>query len=88
MGIVLAFIVGYAVGARAGQEGYEDLTSSMRAVRDSEEFHGLLRAVRAHAGATLRELSVRLEGDQTLSARDFLDRMTMWIKPAPTSGAS
>ena len=56
MGIVLAFAVGYLVGANAGHEGYEEVIESLRAVRASDEFNGLLTALRSHASASLRQL--------------------------------
>ena len=43
VGILMAFAVGYAVGAEAGGEGYDELVASFKAVRDSEEFRGLHR---------------------------------------------
>jgi hypothetical protein len=77
MGIVLAFAVGYLVGANAGQEGYQDVVDSIRAVRDSEEFRDLLAALRSHAGATLRQLSDILEGaeDEALIPARLVDRV-------------
>jgi hypothetical protein len=56
VGIVLAFAVGYLVGANAGHEGYEEVVESLRAVRASDEFNGLLTALRSHASASLRQL--------------------------------
>ena len=49
MGILLAFAVGYVVGAQAGSEGYEEVVTSLKLVRDSEEFKALLSALRSHA---------------------------------------
>ncbi len=57
MGLMFAFAVGYAVGARAGEQGYQEVVDALRAVGESEEFRGLLAALRAHASATLQELS-------------------------------
>jgi hypothetical protein len=77
MGIVLAFAVGYMVGANAGQEGYQDVVDALRAVRESEEFHGLLSAVRGHASATFRQLSVLVDeaSDEQLIPTGILDRV-------------
>ncbi len=83
MGIVLAFAVGYFVGANAGQDGYRDVVDSLRAVRESEELHALLAAVRAHAGATFHQLGGLLEEGPAESfnpahllerVRDLVDR--------------
>ena len=86
----MAFIAGYTVGARAGQQGFDDLVASIRAVRDSQEFRGFLSALRSHASATLQDLSVKVaEGDDArLSAQDLLDRVRGWVAPNPTAGAS
>ena len=77
MGIVLAFAVGYAVGANAGQEGYQEVIDALRAVGRSEELHALGAALRSHAGATLRQLSVVIEGapDEPLDPGRLLDRV-------------
>lgn len=61
MGIVLAFAVGYFVGAKAGHEGYDDVVEAVRAIRDSSEFRDLLTVLRAHSGSVLRQLGDYLE---------------------------
>ena len=94
MGIVLAFAVGYVVGANAGQEGYRDVVDSARAVRDSEEFRAMLAALRSHAGATLRQLGDLLEEvpDEPFNPGRILDRvrdlMDRTGRPSPTAPAS
>ena len=77
MGIVLAFAVGYVVGANAGQAGYQDVIDSVRSIRDSEEFRGLLSALRGHASATLRQLSVLVdeEAEEPFNPSRLLDRV-------------
>ena len=77
MGILLAFAVGYVVGAQAGTEGYEEIVVSLKSVRDSEEFKGLLSAVRSHAGFALSEIAQRLttESQQPGPVQDVLDRV-------------
>jgi hypothetical protein len=77
MGIVLAFAFGYFVGANAGKEGYQDVVDAVHAVRDSEEFHGLVAALRSHAAATLKQLGALIEdsdGEPLVPAR-LLDRV-------------
>lgn len=92
MGILLAFAVGYVVGARSGAEGYREVVDSLKAVRDSEEFHAFLRAMRSHASFTLQDLGVRLGdgADQPLTMQDVLDRVRGFVQPAeaPRAGAS
>lgn len=90
MGIVLAFLAGYTVGARAGQQGYDELLASLRSVRDSEEFQGFVMALRSHASATLQDLSVRVGEDDGVrfGAQELFDRVREWAAPNPTAGAS
>ena len=61
MKVLLALVTGYFVGANAGSRDYDQLVESVRAIRDSEEFHDFLTALRAHASQTLRELADMLE---------------------------
>lgn len=77
MGIVLAFAVGYVVGANAGERGYQEVLDSLQAVLDSAEFHGLIGALRSHASATLRELSIRVadEPSETPSPTRLVERV-------------
>jgi hypothetical protein len=64
MGIVLAFAVGYVVGANAGQEGYQDVVDAVRSLRESDEFRALLSALRSHASAALRQVGDLVDQDQ------------------------
>jgi hypothetical protein len=61
MGILFAFAAGYAFGAKAGSQDFDDVVEALRAIRDSDEFHDLLRSLRAHAAHSLRELASMLE---------------------------
>jgi hypothetical protein len=72
--LLVAFLIGYAVGAKAGSRRFDDVVRAARAVRDSDEFRGLLGALRTHLGATMREIANLLEsedaeGDETLVER-------------------
>ena len=76
MGLILAFAVGYVVGARAGSAGLEEISESLSAVRESPEIKGVISAMRSHGSSTLRDLAERVdEGDNLLSARQLLDRL-------------
>lgn len=76
MGVLLAFAVGYTVGARAGAEGFDEIASSVKAIRESEEFGALLDALRSHAGYALKELSDLLNNrDAQLPVGDLLERV-------------
>jgi hypothetical protein len=82
MGILLAFAVGYAIGAKAGSENFEEVVDSLKAVRDSEEFASLIKALRSHAGHTLRELASVVDGTgsaSTGSTQDLVERVRKLI---------
>jgi hypothetical protein len=66
MGLVMAFAMGYVVGARGGNEGLDEVIRSLRAIRDSPEMKDLVEAVRAHVGYTLRELASRMDDGSSL----------------------
>jgi hypothetical protein len=85
----MAFAVGYAVGARAGNEGYDELVASFKAVRDSEEFRGLVTAMRSHAGHVLRELGARLatDADQPITVDEVIARVRNVVRPLPAEDA-
>jgi hypothetical protein len=63
MAAVVALVVGYVIGARAGSKDLDQVARSLRAVRDSEEFADLVSAVRSHAAHTLRELATMVDGE-------------------------
>ncbi len=74
MGTLFGFAVGYLLGTKAGSEGYEELVSSVKAIRDSEEFRSFLDVVRDHAQHSLRQLSEWAGGDGALPNIDELLR--------------
>jgi hypothetical protein len=61
MQILLSFLIGYFVGAKAGSEQFDEVVESARAVAESDEFHSLLLTLRTHAAATLHSLGDLLE---------------------------
>jgi hypothetical protein len=77
MKVLFALVAGYFVGASAGSRDYDQLLDSVRAIRDSEEFHDFLDALRAHASATLHELADMLErgGPESVTASDLVERV-------------
>src|SRR5687768_8288991 len=62
MGYFFAMVIGYFIGARAGSKDLDQLSESVRALRESEEFGDLVAAARSHAGHTLRELAGLVDG--------------------------
>jgi hypothetical protein len=75
VGLILAFAAGYFVGARGGNEGFEEVVAAARAVGESQEVEDLLRALRSHAGHALQELGKRLgsEADEPLTISAILE---------------
>lgn len=62
MGYLIAMVVGYVVGVRAGRRERGRLPESVRALRRPDELGDLVAAARSHAGHTLRELAGVVEG--------------------------
>jgi hypothetical protein len=60
MGTLFGFAVGYVIGARAGNEGFDDLLRAMAAIRRSDEYQGFMTSLREHLRHTLREVNARL----------------------------
>jgi len=60
MGTLFGFAVGYVIGARAGNEGFDDLLRALTAIRSSEEYQGFMSSLRSHLRHTLREVNNRL----------------------------
>jgi hypothetical protein len=90
VGLIMAFAVGYFVGARGGNEGYDEVISAIRAVAKSEEAEDLVRALRSHASQTLQELGRRISSDvdEPLSMSSILDRTRHLIQKRATETAS
>lgn len=90
MEILVAFAVGYFVGARAGSEGFDDVVNSFHAVRESDEFKGLVAALRSHASHTLVELSSIIGGDTKVpikSVNDVVSRVRSLVGSRLDPGA-
>ena len=75
MGTLFGFAVGYILGARAGENGYDEVVRSVRAIRQSEEFRGFVSAMKEHGRHIVREVSGRVTGDQLVMADEFGDGM-------------
>jgi hypothetical protein len=61
VGLVLAFIAGYVIGARDGSDALDEVIDAAKAVAGSQEFEDLVRALRAHAGHVLQEVGRRID---------------------------
>jgi hypothetical protein len=70
MKLLAVLAVGYVLGARTAGDDLDDVWQSLRAIRDSEEFHDLLTSARSHASHTLRELAAMVDRDPLGSDSD------------------
>jgi hypothetical protein len=74
MDSVVIFLAGYSLGAKAGAKGYAEFVRSVKAVKESEEFRAMLRALRSHVAHTLREAAELLGGTEPVAMGDVLQR--------------
>lgn len=74
MGTLFGFAVGYIVGARAGNEGFDDVVEALRTIRESEEFRALLEITRSHLRGTVANVGGWLASAQTTSAEEMFAR--------------
>ena len=84
MGLLLVFAAGYVMGARAGGESLDEVIDAVQAIRESDEFHDLVSALRTHAADSLRGLATILESgheptDGRTTPSDLLDRVKLIV---------
>ena len=84
MGLLLVFAAGYVMGARAGGESLDEVIDAAQAIRESEEFHDLVSALRSHAADSLRGLATVMENGREPSRghttpSDLLDRVKLIV---------
>jgi hypothetical protein len=76
--------VGYVIGAKTGSKDLDQLTRSLKALADTDEFADVVSALRSHVGHTLRELASVVDGHPTGSAAgdeagDLVDRVRQLV---------
>jgi hypothetical protein len=84
MGFLLVFAAGYVMGARAGEESLDEVIDAVHAIRESDEFHDLVSALRTHAADSLRGLATMMENgrepsDGRTTPNDLLDRVKLIV---------
>jgi hypothetical protein len=84
MGLVLVFAAGYVMGSRAGGESLDEVIDAVHAIRESDEFHDFVKALRTHAAHSLRGLATMLEKDREASVvrgtpNDLLERVRVIV---------
>ena len=57
------FVAGWALGAKAGNQGFDDVVDTGKAIFNSKEFHDFVGVLRSHVGYSLRELGDLVTGD-------------------------
>jgi hypothetical protein len=90
MGLIMAFVAGYIVGGRGGNEGLDEVSDALKAVADSQEVKDLLIALRSHASHVLQELGRRLEPEsaEPISMMTILERARTLVQRGSTESAS
>lgn len=84
MGLLLVFAAGYVMGSRADSESLDEVMDAVRAIRESDEFHDFLKAMRTHTAHSLHGLADRLEkgrepSDQRGTSNDLLERVRLIV---------
>jgi hypothetical protein len=74
MGTLFGFAVGYIVGARGGREGFDEVVDALRAVRESEEFHGFVQVLTDHLRGSAAILGRWLTAAEADPADEMLAR--------------
>jgi hypothetical protein len=60
--IALALAAGYLLGAKTGGKDLDQLTESLKALCETDEFADVVAAARSQLGTTLRELASIIDG--------------------------
>ncbi len=60
MKLLLGFALGYVIGAKAGSAGFDRVEVAVRDLRESDEYHRVVDAVRTHAKETVQVMNHRL----------------------------
>ncbi|HLI54511.1 MAG TPA: hypothetical protein VKU88_09300 [Acidimicrobiales bacterium] len=76
MELLLAFAIGWAVGAKGGEQGFREVVEAARELRRSEEFAALVDAFRRHLAGTLKALAEALgDSSRPLTPEAVLERL-------------
>src|ERR1035437_6418193 len=68
MGTILTFAIGYFVGLQTEKKEFDDLAQAFKALRQSEEFAGVVMAARSHLGHSMRALANVVDGGSAWDA--------------------
>jgi hypothetical protein len=67
VGTILTFAIGYFVGLHTDKKEFDDLAQAVKALRESDEFAGLVMAARSHLGHSMRALADVVDGGSALA---------------------
>ena len=68
MGTIVTFAIGYFVGLQGEKKDFDDLAQALKALRQSDEFAGVVMAARSHLGHSMRALADVVDGGAALVA--------------------
>jgi hypothetical protein len=72
-----ALAIGYVAGAKTGRKNFDELSRSLKAWRQTDEFAEVISAARAQVAAMLRTSASLVEGEPARpgATRDLVDRV-------------
>lgn len=81
MGLV-DFAAGWALGAKTGNQGFDDVIVTAKGIFSSKAFQDFLAAVRSHAAFALREMGdlVDTEAPEKTPAADLVDFVRVLVE--------
>ncbi len=84
--MLVVFAAGYVMGSKSGGESLDDLVDAVHAIRESEEFHDFVKALRTHAAHSLRGLATIVESGReptgepgAPASADLLERVRLIV---------
>ncbi len=83
MGVLLAWALGYVVGARSGVHDFDDVARALKELRESDEARDLWSVVRSHAAHALRSAAEMLEQPEPPGAQmatDLVERVKLMMR--------
>lgn len=64
--MLAALAAGYLLGVKTGGKDLDQLSRSLKALSETEEFGDVVSAARTHVGSTLREIAAIIDGDHPI----------------------
>ena len=87
MGLV-DFVAGWALGAKTGNQGFDDVIATAKGIFESKEFRDFVSAARSHVAYSLQELSDLLAvDDREPPGEDLVDFVRALVARREGGGA-